>query len=113
MIFGSQKVLAAGLSALALLSGVGIAHAVEQSAMNHCQLVKTPNGRVPLLRAPRDGSKVVVQMRRGDELEVFDGQFGAWRKVRRWQGPIPYDRIAKKKTYIGWVKNRYITDCDI
>jgi hypothetical protein len=86
---------------------------MEQSAMNHCQLVKTPSGRVPLLSTPHDGSKVIAQMHRGDELEVFDGQSGAWRKVRRWQGPIPYDRIAKKRTHIGWVKNRYITDCDI
>ena len=81
--------------------------------MNHCQLVKTPSGRVPLRSMPHEDSKVIVQMRHGDELEVFDGQSGPWRKVRRWQGPIPYDRIAKKRTYLGWVKHRSITDCDI
>eukprot|EP01035_Chromulina_nebulosa_P044645 gene44645-60460_t len=51
------------------LSGAQTAHAMEQSAMNHCQLVKTPSGKVALLSTPHDGSKVIAQMRHGDELE--------------------------------------------
>src|SRR5882757_1057869 len=111
MTFGFHRTSRTNLCVIVLVGVFCIEPA--HAALNHCQLVKTQSGKVPLLASPRVGSKVIGQARRGDELEVFDGQSGAWRKVRRWHGSIPYGRVSRKPPDLGWLKRRYIAECDI
>lgn len=111
MIFGFHGTSRKNLCVIALAGFFCIEPAY--AALNHCQLVKTQSGKVPLLASPRAGSKVIAQARLGDELEVFDGQSGAWRRVRRWHGVIPYKRVSRQPPDLGWIKRRDITDCDI
>jgi len=83
--------------------------------MVQCQIAVTPQGFVALRTAPRDNAGLVARMRRGDEVAVVNDhpRVAGWLLVDHWRGPIPYDRSAPGGVRRGWVRTRFLGECDI
>lgn len=97
-----------GLACVAILLCAANAHAATQ-----CKIVRTADGFVALRAGPSAGSRMIVRMRPGDEIEIQNTRFDPWFDVRRWRGLIPYDKSSRYPISRGYVHKRFLRDCDI
>ncbi len=105
--------MARRLAAIALLAL--LAPAPARAQMVQCQLAVTPQGFVALRAAPRTDARLVARLHRGDEVAVVNDhrRVAGWSEVDAWRGPIPYDRSTAGGVRHGWVRTRFLVDCDI
>lgn len=92
----------AGLGFAAMLAAASSA-----SATAFCEVKPTPDGFVALRAEPKAGSRLLVQVRGGDDVQI-----DSTRKARAGWMPVIYRGPAREGNVVGWMRASLIArDC--
>jgi hypothetical protein len=72
-----------------------------------CEVLKTPDGFVALREAPSAGSKLLLRIKTGEQVQVDFTKKGTWEKVIYY---LSTGKPANAKPITGWVKSKYLSD---
>lgn len=94
---------------IAFVATAALMQATPAAATVFCGLKKTKDGFVALRDGPRADAKLIVKMKRGDEVQIDQREEGDWIEVTWWRGD---DRLSKRfggRGRQGWM-NRALVD---
>lgn len=90
-----------------MLAGLAAAPA---AAAEFCRIPRTPDGFVALRAAPSASAKLLVRMRRDDEVQIVGDPQGAWQQVFHWPGDSRLEK-GYETHRTGYVARRFLRDC--